>query len=102
MNDIITNIERIMKSKGWTAYKLAQKANISEAALSRWFSGKTGPSLEALKQVCDAFGITLAVFFSEAEPIERLAEHMELIKKWNRLSKGEKDLVMSIIESYKK
>ena len=99
MNDIITNIERIMKSKGWTAYKLAQRANISQAALSRWFCGKTDPSLETLKRVCDALGITLAVFFSGAEPIERMAEHMELIKKWNKLNKGEKNLVIGILDS---
>lgn len=53
--------------KGITTNKLANLAGISQSHLREIELGKKNPTVETLSYFCDALGITLSDFFSDAD-----------------------------------
>ena len=97
--DVISRIEQYRKEKGWTVYKLALEAGLSQSTLANMYARGTLPSLTSLENICDAFGITLSQFFSENErKIELSQEEVELIRAYRRMSPDNKKLVVSLTQ----
>ena len=65
--EVAQKIIRLQKERGWSDYKLAKEANISQSSLATLYARNTPPKLEMLQCICNAFGITLAQFFAEKE-----------------------------------
>lgn len=68
---IIMNVgERIIElrtARGITTNKLANMAGVSQSHLREIELGKRNPTVETLSFFCDALGVSLADFFSDAE-----------------------------------
>ncbi len=77
--NVIDKIRKLQWERGWTDYKLAQAADISQSSLATLYARHTPPKLEMLQHICEAFGITLAQFFLEDEQIEVLSEREKKI-----------------------
>ena len=77
--NVIDKIRKLQWERGWTDYKLAQAADISQSSLATLYARRTPPKLEMLQRICEAFGITLAQFFLEDEQIEVLSEREKKI-----------------------
>lgn len=45
--------------KGWTQLQLAEKANLSNEAISRWEHGESSPRIENAKKLADALGVSV-------------------------------------------
>lgn len=74
-------IRQLMDERGWSEYRLAKESNLSQSTISNIFRRDNAPTLPTLEAVCEAFGITLAQFFSEgSNPIELTDEQGELLK----------------------
>lgn len=52
-------IEAIREAKGWTRYRLAKEAGLSESILSRCESGKRTVSWDTACRLADALGVKL-------------------------------------------
>lgn len=100
--DIVKKIDEIRVKRGWTFYKLAQESGLSQQTFTKWMEGKTIPTIPALKSVCDAFGISLANFFSDSNTIEITPETKEILENWNYLTQEEKLSIKIIIDNYLK
>lgn len=50
-----------------TQEELAQRANVSGAAVRQWEAGRRGPSLEAAKQLARALGVDLGALAGEVD-----------------------------------
>lgn len=98
--DIVKKIDDLRVKRGWTFYKLAQESGLTQQTFTKWMEGKTIPTLPALKAVCDAYGITLANFFSENNMIEITPETKSVLDNWNYLTKEEQKSIMLIIDNY--
>ena len=98
--DIVKKIDEIRIKRGWTFYKLSQESGLSQQTFTKWMEGTTIPTIPALKSVCDAFGITLANFFSESNVVEITPETKEILEHWNYLTKEEKLSIKLIIDNY--
>lgn len=61
--DAQKRLQQLLDSKGWTAYRLAKKCNLSESTLANIFRRNTMPSISTLEAICEGFGISLAQFF---------------------------------------
>lgn len=62
--------ERIIElrtARGITTNKLANMAGVSQSHLREIELGKRNPTVETLSFFCDALGVSLADFFSDAE-----------------------------------
>ena len=94
--DVLKRINNLRESRGWTVYKLAEEAGITQSTLSNMFSRNTLPSLSTLEQICNAFEITLANFFSDEEKLDN--DTQIAIAKYQRLNKRDKEIVKCLMD----
>lgn len=97
--DILGKIKVLQGQRGWTDYKLAQKAGIPIATLSSLYARKSPPKLETLQCICNAFGITLSQFFLENESVEILSEtEKQLLQVFRKLSSKRQQALIQVLE----
>ena len=83
-------------------YRLSQKTEISQSALSDIIKGKSMPNLYTIEKICKAFGITLAQFFADEDIIPDLtSEQKEILDLWNGLGLNEKYFIKKCMQSLK-
>lgn len=96
--EILERINYLRNKRGWSIYKLSEESGITQSTLANMFSRQTLPSLSTLKQLCDAFGITLSQFF-EDETNEFSDDEFLIISQYRKLSSNEKDIIKKLLES---
>ena len=85
-NYIPAKIIELCAKTGITKYRLSQTTGISQSALSDITKGKNLPGVITLEKICDAFGITLAQFFTEDGNVLDLSEEQKrLLQTWSTL-----------------
>jgi transcriptional regulator with XRE-family HTH domain len=98
----VTVLERIKKlrdERGWSDYRLAKEADLSQTTLSNLYKRGNTPTIPTLEMICGAFGITLTQFFSDGDEIVSLSvEQRLLLEKWQLLSPAKRGRVMAYIE----
>ena len=100
--EVAQKIIRLQKERGWSDYKLAKEANISQSSLATLYARNTPPKLEMLQCICNAFGITLAQFFLEDEKIEVLSEHeKEMLSVFRKLSTKQQKALVDLLTEQK-
>lgn len=98
--DIGKRIKQIRISKNMQSCELASKVGISNVYLSYIENGIKTPTIETLKKICDAMGITLAEFFRDEDntlPIE----YYELLESAKELSPKQLKILNQIIKLIK-
>lgn len=61
-------LKRIRTAAGMSQQELADKAGVSQDAISKWEMGTREPLISAVKKLCDALNVTCDVFFAKEEP----------------------------------
>lgn len=94
--DIVAKIDYLRKQNGWSIYKLAEMSNLTQSTLANMFSRHSIPSITTLSQICSAFNITLAEFFSESDfPCD---DEKLLVGKFRKLSQKDRKKIIKIID----
>lgn len=97
--DINKKIEALRFQRGWTMYELAQEAGITQSTLSSMIKRGNPPKIETLSCICEAFGITLAQFFTEDEEIELLSkEEKNLILRFRKLPEEKQKALLDLLK----
>lgn len=96
--DVIKKIDKIMKDRGWSAYRLSKESGVSEATVGNMFRRNTVPTIPTLEAICNGFGITLSQFFAEQETVEMTDELKKLFEGWVSLTLEQKEAVRHLIE----
>lgn len=65
MIDILKRIEHMRLERNWTEYELSKKADIPQSTIHAWYRKNQVPTLPSLEKLCNAFGISLSVLFSD-------------------------------------
>ena len=89
---------QLRKTKGLTQQQMAEAAEIHLTQVNRYEAGSSQPSLEALKKIAVALGVTTdSLLFEEAErgPDEDLRLQFETIAKMPR---KEKQIIRELLE----
>lgn len=94
--DIKNRIYQLMELRGWTTYMLAEKAGMTQSTISTMFRSTSVPTIPTLEKICEAFGISLADFFSD----EQDSEGEVLLIKINSLPERRKELTKAIIDEF--
>lgn len=58
-------IQKLMKEKGVTAYKMAKIIGVDAASFTNWKKGKNKPSLDSLHKIADFFHVPLSYFYED-------------------------------------
>ena len=94
--EILEKIEKIRIEKGWSQYKLALEAGLTQSTLSNMYVRKTLPSLTTLSNICDAFGITLSQFFANEKELGSSLDEEELLINYRKLTEVQKKAVKNL------
>jgi transcriptional regulator with XRE-family HTH domain len=95
--DILNRIRELQAARGWSNYRLAKQAGLSEGSLNNMFRLNNLPTIPTLEAICRGLDITLAQFFAEDnEPVELTPEQSEILALWNTLSKKQKRALLDL------
>ncbi len=97
-NYVLERIEQLKNQRGWSIYKLAEEAGMTQSTLTNMFARDSFPSISSLEQICDAFGITLSEFFDDGGKELSSEEHL-LLANFKKLSKRDKSMIQDLIAS---
>jgi len=98
--NVLEKIKKMQNDRGWSTYKLAYEAGLTQSTLSNMFTRNTCPTIDTLEMICNAFGITLSEFFENGENKVYLSKNEQmLINKYRTLSDKEKDAINSTINA---
>ena len=101
--DVIERIDRIMKERNWSDYRLSLESGPSSSTIANIHRRGTVPSISTLEQICDAFGISLSQFFAEDTRLVQLtSEQADMFDTWASLSGNQKQIIHEIINEFKK
>lgn len=90
-------LQRMLKERGWTMYRLSLQSGLSQATLANIFRRNTVPSIVTLEAICKGFGITLAQFFAEGEMVEMTPDLKELFDCWVCLTPEQKAAALQML-----
>ena len=97
--DILEQIKKLRDERGWSNYKLARQAGISENSLNNLFRRNNLPTIPTLESICKGFGITLSQFFAEhGEPIPLSDSQREMLMAWDALTEEQKQTLLEFLK----
>lgn len=97
--DAQRRIKQLMEERSWTDYRLAKESGLSHSTVTNMFNRNNAPTLPTLEAVCEAFGITLAQFFTEGNSPELTEEQRILFAKWSTLKNDQKQALLALIDT---
>jgi transcriptional regulator with XRE-family HTH domain len=99
MIDVVKKIDELRKARGWTIYKLSAETGLTQQAIHAWYNSNkmSMPSIPTLEIVCEAFGITMADFFTEKYIVEMTPHIKALYDNWCGLSNEERIIIDSLV-----
>ncbi len=99
--DIRQKIEQLRKEKGWTVYRLAQKAGVTPSTIYSWYNKNDHmPSRDSIEGICAAFGISEAVFFTDIETDNLTEKELQLLELFRQVPEKKKDAVLTVVQSF--
>lgn len=100
---IAIRIKEICDERGITKYRLAKMTGLSQTALRGIFSKESIPTIPTLEKICDAFGMSIAQFFTKGEERPDLTElQKEMLEVWDQLDNKEREILITFVRSLKK
>lgn len=96
---ILNHIRELCEKEHWTNYELAKNSGLPQSTVVNLFLRSNQPTFPTLLKICDAFGITLAQFFSNPGSYPELTEEQkELLILWDSLSLKNKEHAKSYLD----
>ena len=99
--DTHERLKALLAERGWSEYRLAKEAKLSESTIINIFRRNATPSIPTLEAICNGMGITLSQFFSENEMVELSPELKTLFDGWVFLTPRQKSALLSVVEAFK-
>ena len=97
--NIMERVDDLCRQHNMSKYRLPQITGISQSAFSKMARQQSTLSLETIQRICDAFGISLAQFFSKSEEFPDLtAQQRKLVQYWTLLDEKKRDYALLMIE----
>lgn len=97
--EILNRIKQLRDERGWSNYRLAKEADISEGSLNNLFRLNNQPTIPTLEAICMGLDISLSQFFAEGkEAIALNDEQREMLNIWNTLNKEQKTALIELLK----
>ena len=96
-------VRELLLQKNVTIYTLAEKADLTEACIRNWYTKRNyTPSLEAIEKIAKAFEVpvTELVLEENQENIAVTNEEKELLEKYLKLNKKQKNAIKVQIDAF--
>ena len=98
--DVLEKIRKYRIDRNWTEYQLAEKSELPQSTISSWYRKSQIPTIPSIEKICNAFGITLAQFFTDedSEYTPLTITQRRLLHEWNRLNEHQKDIIIELMK----
>lgn len=97
--DILERIKCLRDKRGWSNYRLAKEAQISEGSLNNLFRLNNQPTIPTLEAICAGLGISLSQFFALGDEAVALSqEQHEMLDLWNTLNAEQKVALLELLK----
>lgn len=97
--NVMERIDELCRQRNISKYRLSQITGISQSAFSKMARQQSSLSLETLQRICEAFGISMAQFFSEpGEYPDLTAQQKQLLHFWTLLDGKKRDYALLMVE----
>ncbi len=97
--DINKKIIDLCNSRGWSIYELSLQSGITQSTLNSMLHRGNPPKIENLQCICEAFGISLAQFFTNGEEAELLSEdERKLVSLFRKMPDKKRQAVLDLID----
>ena len=97
--DILGKIKELRDERGWSNYRLAREAHISEGSLNNLFRLNNQPTIPTLEAICAGFGISLSQFFADGnEAVVLNEEQQNMLNIWNTLNQEQKSALLELLK----
>ena len=98
--DVLAKIRRLQKERGWSEYRLAKEANLSQSTVSGLYRKNNLPTIPTLEALCKAFGMTLSQFFADGNlPVDLTDEQQKMLSEWNSLTPEQKESIFRLLKT---
>lgn len=98
--DVLERLRQLLQERGWSVYKVAQEAGLSQKTVYNIYYRNTMPSIPTLEALCKAFGMTIAQFFSTEDLVAVTPEVKELFNSWITLTPEQKEATLSMMRAF--
>lgn len=98
--DVLERLRQLLKERGWSVYRVAQEAGLSQKTVYNIYYRNTMPSIPTLEALCKAFGMTIAQFFSTDDLVAVTPEVKELFNSWITLTPEQKEATLSMMRAF--
>ena len=98
--DVLARLHQLLQERGWSVYKVAQEAGLSQKTVYNIYYRNTMPSIPTLEALCKAFGMSMAQFFSTDNLIAVTPELKEVFDSWIRLTSEQKEATRSMMRAF--
>lgn len=99
--DTLPRLRQLLQERGWTEYRLSKECGLAQSTIGNIFRRNTVPTISTLETICDAFGITIAQFFSEGNMVALTPELKEIFDCWVSLSPSQKTALLQMVRAIK-
>lgn len=98
--NVTERLDQLMKERNMTIYSLAKASGLHWQTIKNLFLKKSNPSVATMTCICHGLGITMSQFFAEEDEtaITLTAEQEYLLRRWNNISKGEKEIISDMLD----
>ena len=100
--DTHARLQRLLRERGWTEYKLSKECGLSQSTIGNIFRRNTVPSVATLERLCKGFGITLSQFFAETDMVELTPDLKELFDCWVCLTPNQKSAALQMLRAMRR
>lgn len=99
--NVLDRINQLRSERNWSEYQLAEKSGLTQSTISSWYRKNMLPTIPSLIKICDAFGISLAYFFSDdtSRCIQLSEEQFNLLKQANKLDSLQYDALVHFLST---
>ncbi|MCM1438725.1 MAG: helix-turn-helix transcriptional regulator [Roseburia sp.] len=91
-------INELLKSRGWTKYKLAKEIGVYPTTVYSWFDSRhVTPSSDSIGGVCAVFGLTYAQFYSKVDESQLNEEQFAVLELYSRIPTNKRKIVLDLM-----
>ena len=93
--NITKRIDELCMIHHMSKYRLSQITGISQSAFSKMARQQTSLSIETIQRICDAFGISMAQFFSDSDEYPDLTpQQRQLLDYWKMMDRKKQEYIL--------
>ena len=93
-------LKKLLEERGWSCYRLAKEARLSESTVRAAVSGESEPTLRTVEALCGGLGVPPSALLDDGGAADGLTEEERaLLFRWNCLREGDRLLVEALIQS---